>query len=39
MESTRRPKQPTIVLPLAAELFADLHREGAAKHDDRRAAA
>jgi hypothetical protein len=35
MKITRRPKQPTPVLPLATALFADLLREGATKHDDR----
>lgn len=39
MKSIGHPKQPTPVLELAADLFADLHREGAAKHDDRRVTA
>lgn len=35
MKVTRRPKQPTPVVEVAAAMFADLHREGAAKRDER----
>ena len=38
MKSIRRPKQPTPTVELAAQMFADLHREGAAKLDERRPA-